>query len=150
MPRAKQHAAALSDTALDIETNFYQALQLGDADKLMACWADDDNILCIHPGGPRLIGAGAIRSAYEALFSKAGAINVQAHRLHKIDSIASEIHSVVERLTVMTPQGPQEVFVLATNVYIKTAQGWRLMVHHVSPGSVQEMMDALDSQQVLH
>jgi hypothetical protein len=28
--------------------------------------------------------------------------------------------------------------VLATNVYIKTAEGWRMVVHHASPGSVGE------------
>jgi ketosteroid isomerase-like protein len=25
--------------------------------------------------------------------------------------------------------------VLATNVYVKTAQGWRMVAHHASPGS---------------
>lgn len=150
MPRAKPRAVDLSGGATDLETGFYEALQLGDIDKLMACWADEDDILCIHPGGSRLIGAGAIRTAYEALFAQAGAVNVQAQRLRKIESMGCEIHSVVERLTVMVPEGPQEVFLLATNVYHKTAQGWRMVVHHVSPGSVQDIADATDAPQVLH
>ena len=25
----------------------------------------------------------------------------------------------------------------ATNVYVRTAQGWRIVAHHVSPGSLQ-------------
>ena len=150
MPRAKPRAIDLSGGVTDLETGFYEALQLGDVDKLMACWADEDDILCIHPGGSRLIGAGAIRAAYEALFAQAGAVNVQAQRLRKIESMACEIHSVVERLTVMTPEGPQEVFLLATNVYHKTAQGWRMVVHHVSPGSIHETADATEAPQVLH
>jgi hypothetical protein len=28
--------------------------------------------------------------------------------------------------------------VLATNVYLKTAQGWRLAAHHASPAAAQE------------
>jgi hypothetical protein len=28
--------------------------------------------------------------------------------------------------------------VLATNVYLKTALGWRLVLHHASPGSVDQ------------
>jgi hypothetical protein len=26
---------------------------------------------------------------------------------------------------------------MATNVYLQTAQGWRLVAHHASPGSLQ-------------
>jgi hypothetical protein len=28
--------------------------------------------------------------------------------------------------------------VLATNVYVKTVQGWRLAAHHASPGSPEQ------------
>lgn len=150
MPRAKSTVTDVSGAATDLEARFYEALQAGDLDKLMACWADEDDILCIHPGGPRLIGAGAIRLAYESLFAQAGAVSVQAQQLRKIETVVCEIHSVVERLTVMTQQGPQEVFLLATNVYHKTAQGWRMVVHHVSPGSAQEMVDVTDAPHVLH
>ena len=50
----------------DAEVAFYDALQHADIDRLMACWADEDDIVCVHPGGPRLLGAGAIRAAFEA------------------------------------------------------------------------------------
>ena len=150
MPRAKQHAATLGGTADDVEAQFYEAMQAGDLDKLMACWADEDDILCIHPGGPRLMGAGAIRTAYESMLAQAGSMTLRAERLRKIDSLTSVVHSVVERINILTPQGPQDVFVIATNVYHKTAQGWRMVVHHVSPGTVQEVDDTSDMPQVLH
>ena len=28
----------------------------GDVDLLMSCWAEDDEIVCVHPGGSRLMG----------------------------------------------------------------------------------------------
>ena len=34
----------------DMEAAFYEALRHGDIDKLMACWADEDDIVCVHPG----------------------------------------------------------------------------------------------------
>jgi hypothetical protein len=34
----------------------------------MAVWADDDEIVCVHPGGPRVVGAAAIRASFEAVF----------------------------------------------------------------------------------
>lgn len=67
MRKNKLQAANLQGTAADIEAAFYEALQTGDIDKLMACWADEDEIVCIHPGGPRVIGAGAIRASFEAI-----------------------------------------------------------------------------------
>ncbi|NBU89623.1 MAG: DUF4440 domain-containing protein, partial [Betaproteobacteria bacterium] len=47
----------------DIEQQFYEALQQGDIERLMAVWADDDEIVCVHPGGPRVIGHAAIRAS---------------------------------------------------------------------------------------
>ena len=44
-------------SADDIEQQFYEALQQGDIERLMAAWSDDDDIACIHPGGPRVVGA---------------------------------------------------------------------------------------------
>jgi ketosteroid isomerase-like protein len=41
--------------------------------------------------------------------------------------------------------------VLATNVYLKTAQGWRLVLHHASPGSVDQPPTAVgEVPAVLH
>jgi uncharacterized protein len=38
----------------------------------MAVWADDDEIVCVHPGGPRVVGAAAIRASFEAIFANGG------------------------------------------------------------------------------
>ena len=41
---------------------------------------------------------------------------------------------MVERIEVMGHDGPGSAWVVATNVYAKTAQGWRMVAHHASPG----------------
>ena len=43
-----------------------------DIDALMALWADDEEIVCIHPGAPRLVGHAAIRASLEAIFERGG------------------------------------------------------------------------------
>ena len=97
MPKASKQAATLGGTADDIELAFYEAMQEGDIDKLMACWADEDEIVCVHPGGPRLVGAGAIRAAFDAMFAN-GSIRAQPRGVRKIESLTSVVHHVRERV----------------------------------------------------
>ncbi len=150
MPRAKQQLATLGGSADDVEAAFYEALQTADIDKLMACWADDDEIVCVHPGGPRVVGPLAIRAAFDAMFSN-GSISAVPLEVRKVESLASVVHNVLERIDVMTPQGVAQAWVLATNVYHKTPEGWRMVAHHASPGTQDEAQDVrVAPPQVLH
>jgi ketosteroid isomerase-like protein len=136
-------------TADDIETAFYDALQQADLDRLMACWADEDDIVCIHPGGPRLVGHAAIRAAFEALFAH-GSIKAHPERVRRVDAAGASVHSVIERVEVMGDDGPAQAWVQATNVYAKTAHGWRLVMHHASPGGRAEPADSVSAPPLLH
>lgn len=149
MSKASKQVATVGGLADDIETAFYEALQAADIEKLMACWADEDDVVCVHPGGPRLIGLVAIRSAFEAMFSN-GSIRAWPEGVRKIDSLASSMHNVRERIEVLTEEGPREVYVIATNVYHKSVQGWRMVAHHASPGSEQEARELIAESHVLH
>ncbi len=143
-------AATLGGSADDVEAAFYDALREADIEKLMACWADEDEIVCIHPGGPRVVGATAIRATFEAMFAN-GSIQAWPERLRKVEALGSAVHHLVERVEVASPQGPRRAWVLATNVYQKTAQGWRLVAHHASPGTPSEIQEvAADTPPVLH
>jgi ketosteroid isomerase-like protein len=149
MSKAKLRAATVGGKPDDVETAFYEALQNGDITQLMACWADEDEIVCIHPGGSRLVGSGAIRAAFETLFASGG-IAARPQRVRKVESLASAMHNVLEQVEVMTGEGPLQAWVIATNVYHKTPQGWRMVAHHASPGSVTDLEDAASSPLVLH
>lgn len=145
MPRAKLPPG----TADDIEAAFYEALHTADIERLMACWADDDEIYCVHPGGPRLVGAMAIRLAFEAMFAN-GSIQAYPEKLHRVSGPGSSVHSVVERIDLLTDDGPRRAYVLATNVFVKTAQGWRMVAHHASPGTAVEPPDVASGPTMLH
>lgn len=133
----------------DTEAAFYDALQHADLDRLMACWADEEDIVCVHPGGPRLVGHAAVRAAFESMFAN-GSVQAQPEKVRRLDAGGCSVHSVVERVTVMTDDGLQHAWVVATNVYAKTAQGWRMVAHHASPGSSVEPLETLVAQPVLH
>src|SRR5262245_28748700 len=59
-------------SAAEVETAFYDALNRADLEALMALWADDEEIVCVHPGGPRLIGHRAIRESWSAILERGG------------------------------------------------------------------------------
>ena len=144
-PKAPAPLASPDDT----EQQFYEALQRGDIERLMAVWSDDEEITCVHPGGPRVVGAAAIRSAFEAIFAN-GAVNARPEKVRRLQTLSCSVHSVLEQVHIMTPQGPQTAWVVATNVYLKTAQGWRLVSHHASPGSPREMQEIIEAASTLH
>ena len=149
MPRSKAQTAALLASPDDVEAQFYEALQQADLDKLMAVWSDDDDIACVHPGGPRLTGPAEIRASFEAIFAN-GAIPLQAQGVRRLQALGCAVHHVVERVTIAGADGERSAWVLATNVYLKTAQGWRMVAHHASPGSQTELQEIHEQPQVLH
>ena len=133
----------------EIEQQFYQALQRGDIEQLMAVWSDDEEISCVHPGGPRVVGAVAIRAAFDAIFAN-GAVNARPENVRRLQTHACAVHSVLEHIQIMTTEGPQSAWVVATNVYVLAAQGWRLGSHHASPGSPREVQAIVEAASVLH
>ena len=147
MPKSR-YRSPFGGTADDVEAAFYEALQHGDLDRLMACWADEDEIVCVHPGAPRLVGVAAIRAAFESLLA-GGTLRATPERVRRIDTLGAAVHNVLERVELHTDEGPQRAWVVATNVYLKTAQGWRLVAHHASPGR-SEVAEVTVPGQLLH
>jgi ketosteroid isomerase-like protein len=142
-------SAVLGGSADEVEAQFYEALQSADIDKLMALWADDDEIVCVHPGGARLVGAQAIRASFEAIFAN-GAIPVRPEGVHRLQWHGGSLHHLLERIEVKTDEGLQVAYVVASNVYVKTSQGWRLAAHHASPGLADAPPATADAPNTLH
>jgi ketosteroid isomerase-like protein len=130
MGRRKQ----LNGSAAEVEAAFYDALNRADVESLMLLWADDEEIVCVHPGGPRLLGHAAIQASWEAILERGG-LQIRPSQLHETHNLMSSVHTVVEGVT---SSANEPAHLIATNVYIKTPQGWRIVLHHVSvaPGPV--------------
>ena len=146
---ARSKAAPPPASPDEIEQQFYEALQRGDIERLMAVWSDDEEISCVHPGGPRVAGAVAIRATFDAIFAN-GAVNARPENVRRLQTHACAVHSVLEHIQIMTTEGPQSAWVVATNVYVLAAQGWRLVSHHASPGSPREVQEIAEAASVLH
>lgn len=134
----------LHGSAADTEAALYDALNRADLDALMALWADDDEIVCVHPGGVRLIGHAAIRASWAAILEHGG-LHILPSALHETHTLMSAVHTVVEG---STGSGAEAAHLIATNVYAKTPKGWRIVLHHVSMAPGPAPLD--QPSQVLH
>ena len=45
----------------DAEQAFYEALSRGDLEAMMNVWAEDEEVVCVQPGGSRFTGLASIR-----------------------------------------------------------------------------------------
>jgi ketosteroid isomerase-like protein len=115
----------------DAAQAFYQAFEARDIDAMMAAWAEDEDILCVHPGGPRHVGYDAVRQSFEQLFAGDTRLTFRLDQAVSIDTVGLAVQSVVEHLRA-GEEGPRGA-AIATNVLMRTPYGWRMVCHHASP-----------------
>lgn len=123
---------ALFANPQDAESAFYEALTKSDLDAMMAVWADDDDIYCVHPNGARVTGVEEVRESWRQIFAGGQSLRFQLREQQSVQGMMLSVHSVYEYITVAgepRPRGP----VIATNVYLRTERGWRMVAHHASP-----------------
>jgi uncharacterized protein (TIGR02246 family) len=123
-------------TAQDAENAFYEALERSNLEGMMAVWSEDEDIVCVHPGGPRLSGQDQVRESWAKIFAGGAGPRVTITQQVAVTGMMIAVHSVHENFSVPGDARAQ-VPVVATNVYLRTAAGWRMIVHHASPAPAQ-------------
>ena len=128
---AKPRAPTIFTSPQDAALAFYQAFEGKDVDAMMATWAEDEDIVCVHPGGPRLVGYEAVRIGWEQLFAGETKLSFRLDEIVVIETVGLAMQSVVEHVTVGNDPKARGA-AIATNVYLRTPLGWRIVVHHAS------------------
>jgi ketosteroid isomerase-like protein len=129
---AKVRTPTIFTTPQDAATAFYRAFEAKDIDAMMAAWAEDEEIVCVHPGGPRLVGFDAVRVGWEQIFAGETKLLFRLEELVVLETVGMALQSAIEQVTVgdnPTPRGTA----IATNVFLRTPSGWRIVLHHASP-----------------
>ena len=131
------------------EAAFYAAFEARSLDAMMAVWANDDSIACIHPLAAPLNGRAAVAAGWHSMFEAAGQFRVQVEVAHEMREATRGIRIVREYLVIGQESEPRPP-ILATNVYRKDADGWRMVLHHASPLQVGGTPPARTPPVVLH
>ena len=120
-------------TPQDAETAFYEAIERGDLEGLMAVWAEDEEIVYIPPGGARMTGYASVREAWRRIFESGQRLIVSVTQPVILQGMLVSVHSVCEQIGLRDAATGQTAPLVATNVYVRGPLGWRLLLHHASP-----------------
>lgn len=153
---AREHLSAmpkkLFQTPNNCEAAFYDAFERADLNLMMTVWADEPGIVCIHPQGPRLAGLAAIRDSFTELFSHGPNATLKVSELRQQKSQTLAIHSVYETFMSRDDQGVRgsPTPILATNIYLLTPSGWRMVLHHASVAPQGTTAEEQGVSRILH
>jgi ketosteroid isomerase-like protein len=136
-------------TPQDAETAFYEALERGDLEAMMEVWAEDEEIVCVHPTGPRLNGYEQVRESWSQIFNSRQRLRVHLSNQVYVQAMMLSVHSLHENILVAGEAKPRPPMV-TTNVYVRTGNGWRMLVHHASPAPAAPAPGAAESPKILH
>ena len=119
-------------TPLEAEQAFYEAFEIGEIAAMMAVWSKDEDITCIHPLGPRLIGREAIETNWRGILTGSTGVRFQLTDIREFVDQALTIRILYENLWVPGENAPRPP-IIATNAYRYSRRGWHMVLHHASP-----------------
>ncbi|MEV6317300.1 nuclear transport factor 2 family protein [Streptomyces sp. NPDC051776] len=134
-------SAARTDRELVEQANtaLYEAMEQGDFEVLSGMWLDGD-VSCVHPGWPVLRGHNEVLRSYALIMANTDYIQFF---LTDVEVAVEDDTALVTCTENILSGGPAEEsgelgplvgqLVVATNVFRRTADGWKLWSHHGSP-----------------
>lgn len=123
------------------EQAFYDAFVDGDFDRMMSVWAPDDDIVCIHPLGPRLENRADVAASWRQILADKAPRQFELHVKSRWQSDTLAVHIVDELISI---RGSDAQFrpVIATNIYRLLEDGsWYIVAHHASIDASEERLE---------
>ncbi len=112
---------------------FYEAFEGLDVGKMDRVWAHRDDVSCIHPGWSQRVGWPAVRDSWVLIFNNTFSMTFELADV--MIQVADDIAWVIctEHITSRQGENSQQSRVLATNLYERLDEGWKMIHHHGSP-----------------
>ena len=108
---------------------FYDAHESRDIEAMGAVWDHGERTVCIHPGWPILRGWPAIEESWRRIFAGPG----RNQFIITNESLATAGDVAWITLDENLVDGFATGTIAATNAFLRTADGWKLVLHHGSP-----------------
>jgi ketosteroid isomerase-like protein len=116
-----------------INLAFYEAASARDLAQMEAVWAHEPHVRAIHPGRPIEKGWEAVRGGWKGLFEIFSEISVAMPEPDLQVGVVMAWVTGEEEFRGRLSSGEQAAeSLLATSIFEKTINGWRMVHHHVS------------------
>jgi ketosteroid isomerase-like protein len=119
---------------VEANARFYRAFETLDIAEMDRVWAHGERVKCVHPGWPLLAGWEAVRTSWETIF-----VNTAEMRftLSDVQAVVGEVlawATCTENILSEAAGRLSVTAILATNLFERGDDGWRLVHHHASHG----------------
>lgn len=113
--------------------SFYEAFESLDIGRMDQVWAHQEYVTCIHPGWTLRDGWPAVRDSWVLIFNHTFSMKFELSDVQV--QVAGDIGWVicVENLTTQQDGATVQSRVLATNLFERVGEEWKLIHHHGSP-----------------
>ena len=114
------------DDILAANAAYYEAFASADFGHMSRIWADDD-VTCVHPGWPVLVGRPAILESYRNILGNPNQDHIEPH------SAMAMVHGDEARVICVELVGGTDFALAATNWFRRVDGAWRMIHHQASP-----------------
>lgn len=126
-----------ADDVTAANAELYAAIEAGDVERIQRLWDDADDLVCVHPGWPAVRGRSRVLRSWAVIM--ANTAYIQFFLTETDVAVAGDVarvsceHSLLTRVTDAEPGLGETARVVATNLFRRQPDGWRLWSHHGSP-----------------
>jgi ketosteroid isomerase-like protein len=117
---------------LEANARFYRAFEALDVEAMDAVWRHDGRVKCVHPGWPLLSGWEAVRGSWEAIFASTAEMRFTLSELSTTRAGDFGWVTCTENIIAEVQDRVSVTAVLATNLFERGPDGWRMALHHAS------------------
>ncbi|MGB8650096.1 MAG: nuclear transport factor 2 family protein [Mycobacteriales bacterium] len=112
----------------------YTAFESADIGLMEAVWdtAEPEAVVCVHPGWPMLRGRSEVLRSWAAVMANTDYIQFFLTDVQVAVTGQTAVVTCTENVLTSADVGDNAA-VVATNVFVRRPDGWRLQVHHGSP-----------------
>jgi ketosteroid isomerase-like protein len=125
-------ADKLSSELEEANARFYRAFEQLQIAEMDAVWAHSDDVKCVHPGWPLLTGWAAVRASWEAIFASTAEMRFTLSDVRVVAAADFGWVTCTENILSEAAGRVAVTSILATNLFERAPDGWRLIHHHAS------------------
>jgi ketosteroid isomerase-like protein len=123
----------MSDPSLlQANANFYRAFEALDLRAMDDVWAHGEHVKCVHPGWPLLAGWPAVRESWEAILANTQEMSFTLTDVRIADAGDLAWVTCTENILSETDGRVGVTAILATNIFERAGDGWKMVHHHGS------------------